>query len=266
MKRILSLFLIFLLFSAVALPIFANEMAASKTLLESIQSVPLEEIDSRLCDPAKFSEEIDFDAVRSNPVLPICLRYDWSDYGLSFDELSALAKEDDMSVGYVSFTESPVVFSPRTDGLFHTVDDQNGLPRYLQDIPTFSTEMTLLGEVCTISEILCFDDEWWHNDLIFFRTDKGDFVRVYSYSATDVPYVDYRLETFQVYAKAYSEYLTSLGNTGGFDDFLSFTRDYDAARPQKILYTCLGAVVLLGAVTAVVVLVVRARKRKASGI
>ncbi|MBO5270422.1 MAG: hypothetical protein J6B77_06530 [Clostridia bacterium] len=173
---------------------------------------------------------------------------------------------------YVSFTDSPfaLVLYDTDHKVFLNTDYPEGLPRYLQDVATSSATINFFNESCTVSDLICFDG--LKEDLIFFRTDKGDFVRVYSYWSAE-PYVDYRMEDFQVYAKAYYELISSYdynydengsGKGGGGGDFISFTKEYEPVSAWEIFFLCLGAAVVLGTATAITVFLVRNKKQKAA--
>lgn len=290
MRRFISLLMLFFWIFSATLPAFANEPpegtaeenSAPQTLLDLIQSVPLEEIHERLTDPSAFDSTEIYQTVQSTPILPVYTYYDWADHSLSFDERLALVKKDSYTFEG-SYYKNVLLVIPGEDpfslavsaseGEFSFQNDYpNGLPRYLQDIIASPIEINFLGKNCTVTDLICFDDFAAKEDVIFFRTDKGDFVRVYSYWSAE-PYVDYRMEDFQVYAKAYYELISSYdynydengsGKGGGGGDFISFTKEYEPVSAWEIFFLCLGAAVVLGTATAITVFPVRNKKPKAA--
>lgn len=172
--------------------------------------------------------------------------------------------EDGPFVGYVALRENPIRIGDyqRNDTtVVELVECYETCPTYLSDImqsAIYNSKKAVQGE--NYSKVVCFDDTPSNGNIIVYYVGEENTL-VYFYETYTSGPVEYTLQEFQKYGKAYSKYLTSdelnydeNGNFlyGGSKSFATFVEQGDIEKYLTVdsainveKYGLLGIVILI---------------------
>ncbi len=261
---IVSVFCI--LFCLPNIVVFAEETSRAsqgKTMLEVIKEQKDVDWTENIFKKEYYNEELQDYDFSNDVIMKVYYQSIWCYADLEVEEIIDNVEEGPF-VGYVALRENPIRIGDyqRNDTtVVELVECYETCPTYLSDImqsAIYNSKKAVQGE--NYSKVVCFDDTPSNGNIIVYYVGEENTL-VYFYETYTSEPVEYTLQEFQKYGKAYSKYLTSdelnydeKGNFlyGGAKSFATFVGQGDVEKYLAVetninleKYILLGIVILM---------------------